>query len=241
VIALLAVLSSLGALWGPLLAALPLAIAASGLLVAQAVGGAHRASRTTIPRRGQRLRSALLTTFLHMLQPSARLWGRLRSGLTPWRWRGPAGRSFPRPVSWMVWSETWHSLESWVASLEDALLRSQTVLVRGGDFDRWDLDLRGGLFGRARILTAIEEHGDGRQLVRFRAWPRPTWTGVLSSVILATLAVSAALGGAAYAAAALGLFLALTVNATVLDCARAVGSAKRAADGLAEAALRDSE
>jgi hypothetical protein len=176
-----------------------------------------------------------------MLQPCARLWGRLRSGLTPWRWRGTAARSLPRPVSWTVWSETWHSLESWVASLEDALLESQTVLLHGGDFDRWDLEVRGGLFGRARILTAIEEHGQGRQLVRFRAWPQPTWTGLLSSVLLASLAISAALGGASYAAAVLGLFLALAVSATALDCARAVGSAKRAAESLAELALRDSE
>ncbi len=238
VILLLAVLSALGALWSPLLAALPLALAASGLLIAQAVSGARRAGQATLARRNHGPRSSLLTTFLHMLQPSARLWGRLRSGLTPWRWRGPAGRSFPRPVSWMVWSETWHPLESWVVSLEDALLESQTVLIRGGDFDRWDLDLRGGLFGRARILTAVEEHGDGRQLVRFRVWPRPTWTGLFSSVILASLTTAAALAGASHAAFVLGCFLAAVLSAVVLDCARATGSAKRAADGLAEIALR---
>ena len=237
VIALLAVLSCLGALWSPLLAALPLAIAASGLLIAQAVGGARRASRATMARRRHPVRSTLLTTFLHMLQPSARLWGRLRSGLTPWRWHGPAVRSFPRPASWMVWSDTWHSLESWVAALEDALLKSQTVLIRGGDFDRWDLELRGGLFGKARILTAIEEHGQGRQLVRFRIWPWPTRAGLLSSAILTVLAIAAALGGAPPAAAVLGLCLVFVLSAVVLDCARATGSAKRAADGLAEIAL----
>ncbi len=238
VIVLLSALSALGALWSPLLAALPLAIAASALLVAQAVGGARRASRTSLRRRDRRLRAIFLTTGLHMLQPVARLWGRLRSGLTPWRWRGPATRAFPRPASWMVWSETWHPLESWVAALEDLLLRSQTVLIRGGDFDRWDLDLRGGLFGKARILTAIEEHGHGKQLVRFRAWPWPTRAGSLSAATLASLAIGAALGGATYAAAVLGLLLALAVGAALLDCARATGSAKRAVDGLAENALR---
>ena len=236
VILLLAALSALGALWSPLLAALPLAIAASGLLIGQAIGGARRA-RPTTARRDHRLRSLSMTTFLHMLQPCARLWGRLRSGLTPWRWRGPAGRSLPRPRSWTVWSETWHPLESWITSLEDSLLRSQTVLIRGGEFDRWDLDLRGGLFGRARILTAVEEHGHGRQLVRFRAWPWPTRVGSLSSVILACLALGAALSGAPHAAAVLGLFLVLVVSATVLDCSRATGSARRAADGLAEVTL----
>jgi len=241
VILLLAVLSGLGALWGPLLAALPLAIAASGLLLAQAVGGARRASRTGMRRRDHRLRSPLLTTFLHMLQPSARLWGRLRSGLTPWRWRGPAGRAFPWPASWMVWSETWHPLESWVAALEATLRRSQTVLIRGGDFDRWDLDLRGGLFGRARTLSAIEEHGHGQQLVRVRVWPRPTSIGWLSSVLLAFLAIAAALGGASHVAVVLGLSLVLVLSATVLDCARAVGGARQAMDGLENAVLRREE
>jgi O-antigen biosynthesis protein len=238
VILLLAVLSCLGALWSPLLAALPLAAAASGLLIVQAVGGARRATRTTKVRHKHRLRSASLTTFLHLLQPCARLWGRLRSGLTPWRRRGPAERTFPRPMSWKVWSETWHPLESWVASLEDGLLKSQTVLTRGGDFDRWDLDLRGGLFGRARVLTGIEEHGDGKQLVRFRVWPRPTWTGLLAAVILAALALAAAWGGASAVAVVLGLVLLVVVSATAFDCARATGSAKRAAEGLARIALR---
>jgi hypothetical protein len=179
-------------------------------------------------RPDRRLRSLLLTTFLHMLQPSARLCGRLHSGLTPWRWRGPVGHAFPRPTSWRVWSETWHPLERWVASLEDALLSSQTVVIRAGDFDRWDLDLRGGLFGRARILTAIEEHGHGRQLVRFRVWPWPTRVGSLSSLLLAALALAAALGGAPHAAAVLTLFLAVALSATILDCARSTGSAKLA-------------
>jgi glycosyltransferase involved in cell wall biosynthesis len=232
VILLLAVLSALGALWSPLLAALPLAIAAGGLLVAQAVGGARRASQTTMRRPDHRLRSMLLTTFLHMLQPSARLWGRLRSGLTPWRWRGPETRALPRSTSWTVWSETWHPLERWVASLEDVLLSGQTVVIRGGDFDRWDLDLRGGLFGRARILTAIEEHGHGQQLVRFRVWPWPTRVGLLSSALLTALAIGAVLGGALHAAVVLGLSLAVALSATILDCARATGSAKCAAEGL---------
>jgi glycosyltransferase involved in cell wall biosynthesis len=230
VILLLAVLTGLGALWSPLLAALPLTIAAAGLLIAQAVGGAHRARRTTRTRPDHRLRSLLLTTFLHMLQPCARLWGRLRSGLTPWRRRGPVARALPWPRSWTVWSETWHPLERWVASLEEALQSSQTVVIRGGDFDRWDLDLRGGLFGRARILTAIEEHGHGRQLVRFRVWPRPGRAALLSSAFLAAVVIDAASDGAPHAAAVLGFLLALVAGATALDCARAIGSAKLAAE-----------
>jgi hypothetical protein len=232
VIALLAALAALGSLWGPLLAVLPLAIAATGLLIVQAVAEARRMSRRKPARRDRRIRSFLLTTFLHMLQPFARLSGRLRSGLTPWRARGPRGHAFPRPASWTVWSQSWRSLESWVSSFEKALRESGTVVMRGGDFDRWDLDLRGGLLGRSRILTAVEEHGNGCQLVRFRSRPRPAWGALLAAAFLAALAIGAALGGASHAAAVLGLALVLVLGVTVGDCAHAAGCARRAADAL---------
>jgi O-antigen biosynthesis protein len=238
VIALLAGLAALGALWSPLLAALPLTVAATGLLVAQAFGGAWRASRAMPARRSRRSRSLLLTTFLHMLQPLARLSGRLRSGLTPWRRRGPGSHSFPRPRSWTLWSERWRSLESWVGSLEDALREGGAVAMRGGDFDRWDLELRGGLFGRGRLLTAVEEHGHGRQLIRFRFRPGPTWGALLLAALFALAAIAAAVGRASAAAAVLGLVLALVVGASARECARVAGSAKRTADGLADAIRR---
>jgi hypothetical protein len=39
-------------------------------------------------------------------------------------------------------------------------------VILGGDFDSWDLEVRGGLLGRARILLAQEEHGGGQQQLR---------------------------------------------------------------------------
>jgi glycosyltransferase involved in cell wall biosynthesis len=237
VIAVLALLGALGVFWAPLLALLVLAGAATGVLVAQAIGGARRTRRTSPAR--HRARSFLLTTVLHLLQPLARLSGRLRSGLTPWRARGPCGRALPRPTSWTVWSESWHSLASWVGSFEDALRRGGAIVVRGGDFDRWDLELRGGLLGSARILTALEEHGEGRQLVRFRLRPRLSAVALLASALLAAMAGAAALGGATHAAAALGAAFAFVLVVTVGDCGRAAGCATRVAKGLQEEAMRD--
>jgi O-antigen biosynthesis protein len=240
VIALLIGLSALGALWTPLLAAIPLATAATGLLVAQAAASARRANRV-IPARRPRLRSFALTMCLHMLQPLARLWGRLGSGLTPWRRRGPGTYSFPRPRSWTLWSESWRSLESWVEALEDALREDGTVAIRGGDFDRWDLELRGGLLGGARILTAVEEHGHGRQLVRFGFQPRPTSGALLLTALFVSAAIAASLSGAVAATAVLTAVLALVVGITARDCARAAGGTGRAAPLLAEAVRRDDQ
>ncbi len=237
VITLLVAFAALGLLWSPLLALLPLAAATSALVVAQALGGARRAGRRAPPER-HRGRSFLLTALLHLLQPLARLSGRLRAGLTPWRARGPRRRGLPLPASWTLWSESWRSLEGWVQALEEALCERGTVVVRGGDFDRWDLELRGGLLGRARILAGLEEHGYGRQLVRFRFRPRPSLTALLAAAVLAALAGTAALDDGIHAAAALVLALALVLGLTAGDCALAAGSAAGAAEALTDEVLR---
>jgi hypothetical protein len=44
------------------------------------------------------------------------------------------------------------------------------VTRRGGDFDAWDLDVRGGVLARARVLMAVEDHALGKQYVRYRTW-----------------------------------------------------------------------
>jgi hypothetical protein len=113
--------------------------------------------------------------------------------------------------------------------------------MRGGDFDRWDLELRGGLLGGVRILTAVEEHGHGRQLVRFGFRPRPTRGSPLLAAFFALAGIAAALGGAFAAAAVLAAVLALVVGVTARDCARAAGSTGRAAARLAEAVRRDDQ
>ena len=53
-----------------------------------------------------------LTALLHLLQPLARLRGRLRSALTPWRRHGPGGFALPRAHTWNVWTEKWQSAEA---------------------------------------------------------------------------------------------------------------------------------
>jgi hypothetical protein len=81
---------------------------------------------------------------------------------------------------------------------------------RGGDFDRWDLEVRGGLFGSARLLAAVEEHGQGQQMVRARTWPRVGTAGLVAVLGLGALALAAGFAAATAAAvilatAALGL------------------------------------
>jgi hypothetical protein len=43
---------------------------------------------------------------------------------------------------------------------------------QGDDYVRWDLEVLGGMFGSARMLMAVEDHGAGTQYVRIKTWPR---------------------------------------------------------------------
>lgn len=172
--ALLAVSLS-GLLWKPLLWAIPALAAAIGLSVIQALQSA--ASTTIINgsrRRSGRVRMRLMIAALHILQPLSRLVGRLRYGLTPWRRSGIRRYAFPCTRILTCWSEKWESPESRLLSLEGMLNRLGARTIRGSAYDRWDLEVRGGIFGGVRILMGVEEHGQGRQLVKVRSQPRVT-------------------------------------------------------------------
>src|SRR5438876_6906019 len=93
----LAALSALSIFWTPLLLVLPMLNFAVGASLVQASLGAAQASFTNAPRsRIHWLKLRALTAFLHLLQPLARLWGRLRYHLTPRR-RCALGVALPRP------------------------------------------------------------------------------------------------------------------------------------------------
>jgi O-antigen biosynthesis protein len=222
-------LSALGALWRPLLLALPLLALAVAVPVAQTLGSA--ASTQPIRRRPLRgrLRLRAIVALLHFLQPLARLSGRLKRGLTPWRRRGD--EAFVRPTRRVVtrWSETWRSPSDWILEIEEALRAAPVPVVRGGDFDRWDLAVRSGVFASARLLATTEEHGGGRQLARFRIWPRVSPFAAALTLVAAALAVLAAVDGAAVAAAVLALAGLAVAAATALGCAHATAALLAAA------------
>src|SRR5439155_921310 len=174
-IPVLAALAGLGMLWHPLMLAVPFLALVVGMPLLQC---SLRASQTTFPCAPPSALSALgmrsLTALLHLLQPLARLYGRLSSGLAPWRRRGPFALALPWPRTFAIWCEQWRAPGERLQSIEAALRAEGLSVFRGGDFDRWDLEVQGSMFGKARLRTAVEEHGLGRQLVRFRIWPRPS-------------------------------------------------------------------
>jgi GT2 family glycosyltransferase len=224
-IGVLAALSALGVLWAPLLFLIPvLGLAVSASLV-HAWLSAASASVGGKPRsRAGRFRLRALRAFLHLLQPMARLSGRVRGGLVRWRRRGQAGLAVPRRRTSGTWSERWLPLDQRLGHIESVLRGGGVAVRRGGAHDRWDLEVRTGPLGVARLIMGLEDHALSKQLVRLRWWPRCSAAGVWMAALFAAPSTWAALDGA-WAASA---FLAAVPLAIALrgfqDCAAAMGA-----------------
>jgi GT2 family glycosyltransferase len=230
-IALLATVSALGAFWQPLLVALPLFGAALGTAVARAVIAARSAASTAPAPRGRaRLRFAGVIALLHLIQPPARLWGRVRHGLTPWRRRGNAGIALPWPRTRALWSEQGQPPERWLGTIEASLRSSGATVLRGGCYDAWDLEVRGGPLGSVRIRSLVEEHGRGRQFVRLHSRPRMRPFGLVVSATALALAAAAALAGSSAAWAVLVAVALATFLRGLEECAGATAEVLQAID-----------
>ncbi len=224
VIAALAAITAMGIVWTPLLAAAPLLVLATGALVYEsALGGLRAAVGSRRGGRALRVRMRLVIALLYLLQPVARLGGRLRFGLAPWRRRGARRHTLPRPRTSSVWSERWQSPDVRLRRIESELRDGKSVVERGGDFERWDLQVRGGGLGTARMRMAVEEHGDGKQLLRFRLWPRCSRAGLGLVAALTVLAAAAAIDGTWIGTALIGTVALLIAGSMSRDCGAAMG------------------
>jgi len=218
-IAALCVLGLLGLLWRPVLLAVPLAAAALTATLVRVVVGVARLPRNRV-----------LTGFLFLLQPIARMLGRLQGGLTPWRRHGLRQLAVPAPRTSFEWSgeKTWGSER--LEAIEKRLKDQGAPVRPGGESDRWDLEARGGLLGRARMRMLVEVHDGGAQLVRVRSWPRVSIPGTAAALTFALLSAGAAADGAWAAAAILAALAVVLVARTAVECGAATASVLAAID-----------
>jgi hypothetical protein len=214
-----------GSLWTPLLLALPLLALIVGMSLAQATLSAARASFTGSPRsRISRLKLHSLIALLHLLQPLARLWGRLHGGLTPWR-RSSPGFSLPWPRTSTIWSEGWNAPEKTLQFIEAALRAYGVAFRRGGNYDRWDLEVRRGMHGAVRLLMANQVHEAGnKQLLIFRTWPFCSPNLLVLTYLFAVLTIVAALDDAWAAAMVLGGVALLLIIHLLQQCGGATAA-----------------
>ena len=226
----LGLLAGLGPLWIPPRLVLAVLVLATSVSVTQAaLSAAHATFSSTPPTRIARCKRRALTAALNLIQPLARLFGRLGNGFHPRRGDGIRWSS-PHARSWAIWREHGVAPERILQSA-DAVLRSLGGPVRrGGNFDRWDLEIRAGLLGAARLLMACEDHGAGRQLVRFRTWPRLSLTALGVVVIGAGLSLGALFDGAWTAGVVLGVASLLVALRGAFECGAAIGAVAHAVD-----------
>jgi len=186
-----------------------------------------------------------LIAWLHLIQPIARLRGRIR-GLAsapldvasahvtrlPWHMPAPtlvhavaAARMFlGRTIERRFWSETWVSRPALLTELLGVLRASRPTQLVDVD-DGWrpdrDLSLTIGRWGWLHVRTLVEVHDHGRCLLRVATRVRPSFLGVVRGGLL--LAAVLGLDSAATA-------LSLTHPALVLVvlAALAVGTARAA-------------
>ncbi|MCW3091624.1 MAG: glycosyltransferase [Ferruginibacter sp.] len=189
--AVLGFLATLGFISAPFLWVWPLFILSVVVVFIQAVISAS--NNVALLPGNTKFKYKELIILLHIIQPMARLYGRLKHGLTPWtKINVVSDYKFAfafKPTSLSIWSEKWRSSEAWLEDIEKNLKNYKARVQRGGDFDRWDIQARNSLFSISRGLLTIEEHGSNKQLVRFRIWPRMSKTGMLSIIILTIMSL----------------------------------------------------
>ncbi len=192
--------------WGPVTILGALLTTTVALPVAQAALNAKRPRLGSGPKidwKALRLRATIF--LLHLLQPLARLSGRFKGGLTPWRRHGNGTRGNLLPSTMMLWREIGEAPEATLSEVQTVLREAGAVVGTGGNYDSWDLEVRGGLFGGSRLLLATEDHVSGRQLLRFRITPAYSRLGLVICATLVVMSIAAALSNAWASSIASGL------------------------------------
>jgi hypothetical protein len=218
----------LGLTWAPLLLAWPVALAMVGASLVLSLAVALDGLRRSRLAPGEHARRVLMLTGLILGQSLYRTRGRVAGGLTPFRRRGASGFAVPRTIRFEEWSEEWHSMEARLRTIEERLVASGAAVRRGGDTERWDLEVRTGAFATARLIGTIEEHGHGKQMARWRIWPR-VWLGSVIAGFAALLVAIWALDDGALLAAASATAISVAIfGRSIHDAGQALTAAPKA-------------
>ncbi len=217
--------------------AVPLGIAVgagAALTVGQAGYNAYRGRARTahLPSADRPSRGTVLV--LHLLQPAARLSGRLRGGLRPWR-RRPA-RFRLRSEELRLWRDERKEPAELLGETLRRLRSSGVPVEMAGPFDAWDLEAPGGAFGGCRVALGVEEHAPGKQLLRFRLRPKFYVAAIGGGTLALALAAGAAAASDWFSAAAMGSVAALVAYGTGREVGGAQQVVREAVSGLGESA-----
>jgi hypothetical protein len=71
------------------------------------------------------------------------------------------------------------------------------------------------------MRMAVEEHGGGSELMRFKSWPRPSRSGLIVALVLGAIAAAAGLDGAWPACGLLAIGALVVLLRITQECAAA--------------------
>ncbi|MFC3383550.1 glycosyltransferase [Couchioplanes azureus] len=192
------------------------ALPAGAAAVAAVLGYALVVATTLVvpPAEPRPVALRLLVAALHVLQPFARLWGRLRGR--------PLSAAPAREPAWSG------DRPAWLRHLQDDLTARRCVVHRGGPCSAWDVCAAVGPFLTARIVTAVLWRWQPAYRVRWL--PRPALP-VLLAALAGLTAVDPALAAAGTGAAAVAigseaLVLRRRVHAALTHTTRRAGSSR---------------
>ncbi len=194
----------------------------------------------------QRLQWRSMIAWLHFLEPLARDWGRLKGGLTPWRSALPEARRMPRRTRWWQRLQPFRRRLRWTYPGSTALEKytfldclTRKLVARGcavgwnADWQDWDLKVRRGALGEAKLRMVVEHHGGPKRLARLSAALRPPkglyW---LQGALAASGAVIGALG-LHLPLALIGAFLTILWIAPIVEANRLEAAVQSAAADVA--------
>ncbi|MCW5891749.1 MAG: glycosyltransferase [bacterium] len=181
---------------------MPVAILPLAVSIAWAVGTAVNAR--VDPRFGG-FRARALIAVLTYLGPLARGVQRYL-----WRMRGMAeiepvtmpGRHTParvdlptRSYTLRYWSEQSHEKENLLGALMEFLIPRKYLIAVDPGWNRWDVEIYRGIWAKARIAVATENHGGTKRLLNLRCEIRPTRVSQLSLVGFALAVIAGVVFG----------------------------------------------
>ncbi|HKZ66097.1 MAG TPA: glycosyltransferase family 2 protein, partial [Chitinophagaceae bacterium] len=182
-----------GIVWAPMLYLWPIALIVIFLPMTHIIYNVAKIPRNN--RSGNKFQNLLFrltTVYFHVFQPMARLLGRVKNNLTPWRNYGKGNYAIPIIEKVNVWCDNWITPEDRLETIESNLKSENACVERGGIYARWDLLIKGGALGSVKLFMAAEDHEGGKQFLRFRFVPRLSLTAIFLlsfQAILLTIAL----------------------------------------------------
>lgn len=128
-----------------------------------------------------------------------------------------------RPVTMTMWRDKREAPEMTLNQIQARIQATGGLVRTGGNFDSWDLEVWGGLFGGSRLRFAVEEHAPGKQLLRFKVSPAYSRLALALTLVFVGMSVGAALSSAWISSVLSGLLSALIAARTISDGSFASG------------------